>query len=261
MDDLGYMQLAMEKAKEALRNREVPVGCIIVYDDKIIADGSNEVNLTKNATRHAEMIAIEKVNKWCKNESKKPCSVFKDCILYVTTEPCIMCAGALRIIGLTKVYYGCPNPRFGGCGSTLDVHIKKFHRPTAFESNSYESKSCTKKLKADLEGSVKGYNEGSDNDTQELTSNSSAIDAKGVIDDNKCILHTEDNKVETNSNFNDGCDTDFNKTLNCSGGLMSEMSIGLLKKFYSGENPNAPHPKDKSGRQYPSVIDSEMLKK
>ena len=100
---------------------EVPVGCIFVYNDNIIATGSNEVNETKNATRHAEIIAIDKVIKHCELNKTNFSDVFKETTVYVTVEPCIMCASALRNLELKHVVYGCANERFGGCESVIDV--------------------------------------------------------------------------------------------------------------------------------------------
>ncbi|KAJ8020168.1 tRNA-specific adenosine deaminase 2 [Holothuria leucospilota] len=109
------------QAKAALLQGEVPVGCLLVYDGQIIGKGKNGVNFTKNATRHAEMLAIEEALDWCKNRNVAYKEVFARTDLYVNVEPCIMCAGALRISGLRRVVYGCSNERFGGCGSILDV--------------------------------------------------------------------------------------------------------------------------------------------
>lgn len=119
---MKWMERTFEYAEEAMRNREVPVGCILVYEDKEIATGCNEVNETKNATRHAEIVAIDKVIQWCQHEGLNVDDVFKDSTLYVTVEPCIMCAAALRQVGVRKVVYGCANERFGGCGSILSIH-------------------------------------------------------------------------------------------------------------------------------------------
>ncbi|XP_046361525.2 tRNA-specific adenosine deaminase 2-like [Haliotis rufescens] len=116
-----WMGKAMELAHNALKNREVPVGCIMVYKDEVIATGRNEVNETKNATRHAEIVAIEEVFKWCKANDKKATEVFSELVLYVTVEPCIMCAGALKQMHVPMVVFGCANERFGGCGSILNV--------------------------------------------------------------------------------------------------------------------------------------------
>ena len=116
-----WMEKALGFAEEALKSQEVPVGCIIVFEESIIANGGNEVNKTKNATRHAEIIAIEQVRKFCHDQSLDPTKVFQSSTLYVTVEPCIMCAGALRQIEIPLVVYGCKNDRFGGCGSIIDV--------------------------------------------------------------------------------------------------------------------------------------------
>ncbi|XP_048345348.1 tRNA-specific adenosine deaminase 2 isoform X1 [Sphaerodactylus townsendi] len=93
----------------------------MVYNREVIGKGKNEVNKTKNATRHAEMVAIDQVIDWCHQHKKDPEEVFGHSVLYVTVEPCIMCAAALRIMKIPLVVYGCQNERFGGCGSVLDI--------------------------------------------------------------------------------------------------------------------------------------------
>jgi len=127
--EIYFMKEALKCAEQALRQREVPVGCVIVFENEVVAHGSNDVNRTKNATRHAELIAIDDLRTWCKNNTKCFDSIINQCILYVTTEPCIMCAAVLRIIKLEHVVYGCKNERFGGCGSRLHIH------EDAFDSN------------------------------------------------------------------------------------------------------------------------------
>jgi tRNA-specific adenosine deaminase 2 len=131
-----FMKLAFDQAKEALTRLEVPVGCVIIQDGHVIGSGSNRTNETRNATRHAEMEAIDMVlNEWHKTSETKtdpslgplPTHVdvvkrFGNCDLFVTCEPCIMCAAALCLLGFRKVYYGCTNDRFGGCGSVLSLH-------------------------------------------------------------------------------------------------------------------------------------------
>ncbi|KAL3857771.1 hypothetical protein ACJMK2_012408 [Sinanodonta woodiana] len=117
-----WMEETFLLAEEALKLGEVPVGCAFVYKDQIIATGKNEVNETKNACRHAEIVAIDKVLNWCDERGDKSEDVFRESALYVTVEPCIMCAGALRQIGVSLVVYGCKNDRFGGCGSIISVH-------------------------------------------------------------------------------------------------------------------------------------------
>ncbi|KAB0379606.1 hypothetical protein FD755_007390, partial [Muntiacus reevesi] len=108
-------------AKDALDNTEVPVGCLMVYNNEVVGKGRNEVNQTKNATRHAEMVAIDQALDWCRRRGKSPSDVFEHTVLYVTVEPCIMCAAALRLMRIPLVVYGCQNERFGGCGSVLDI--------------------------------------------------------------------------------------------------------------------------------------------
>ncbi|KAK2169118.1 hypothetical protein LSH36_12g15004 [Paralvinella palmiformis] len=117
-----WMEQAMILAKDALNSGEVPVGCIFVYDEHIVAKGRNQVNMKKNATRHAELVAIDMLMEWCQMKNVGFNHVIKRSILYVTVEPCIMCCGALRHLQLGLVVYGCSNDRFGGCGSVLNVH-------------------------------------------------------------------------------------------------------------------------------------------
>lgn len=109
-----YMDLAFEHAHEALARQEVPVGCIFVYNDKVIARGRNTVNETRNATRHAEMNCIEQVLEFCKTEQLNWKQVFAELSVFVTVEPCIMCAAALCDLNIKDVTFGCRNDRFGG---------------------------------------------------------------------------------------------------------------------------------------------------
>ncbi|XP_048392128.1 tRNA-specific adenosine deaminase 2 isoform X2 [Stegostoma tigrinum] len=73
------------------------------------------------ATRHAEMVAIDQVLEWCHQRDRDQKEVFEQVVLYVTVEPCIMCAAALRLLNIPLVVYGCENERFGGCGSVLNI--------------------------------------------------------------------------------------------------------------------------------------------
>ncbi|OJT07623.1 tRNA-specific adenosine deaminase 2 [Trametes pubescens] len=119
---LEWMQCAMDMAEEALAAQEVPVGCVFVRDNKIIARARNRTNQLRNATRHAELEAIDEIladKQLTPEVTEHPLS---STTLYVTVEPCIMCASALRQMGIKEVYYGCGNDRFGGCGSVLGVN-------------------------------------------------------------------------------------------------------------------------------------------
>ena len=106
-DDKFYMKLALEEARKAYELDEVPIGCIIVKDDKVIARAYNRKSLDNIATYHAEILAIEDVcrrlNTW----------YLDDCILYTTVEPCMMCTGAIIQARISKVVYGANNDAFG----------------------------------------------------------------------------------------------------------------------------------------------------
>ncbi|KAJ0091267.1 hypothetical protein Patl1_14155 [Pistacia atlantica] len=100
--------------------------CVILDDGKVIATGRNRTTETRNASRHAEMEAIDiLLDQWQKQglSQLKVAEKFSRCCLYVTCEPCIMCASALSILGIKEVYYGCANEKFGGCGSILSLHL------------------------------------------------------------------------------------------------------------------------------------------
>ncbi len=131
-NDRQGMVEALNMAEFALKCNEVPVGCVIVYKGSVISKGCNEVNATKNATRHAEMIAIDQLLEYCSQYSLLPCNVFRNVTLYVTVEPCIMCTYALISCGISRIVFGCCNERFGGCGSVLSVHDSKMLQMETF---------------------------------------------------------------------------------------------------------------------------------
>ncbi|XP_049795143.1 tRNA-specific adenosine deaminase 2 [Schistocerca nitens] len=120
-DTQQWMNKAFDIAELALSNGEVPVGCVFVCRNDVIADGANTVNRTKNATRHAEMNCIDMVMRSCKIADVDWRKVFPEVEVFVTVEPCIMCCSALSSLHVKRVTYGCDNFRFGGCGSVLDV--------------------------------------------------------------------------------------------------------------------------------------------
>lgn len=117
----SWMLKALDEAQMALTRGEVPVGCIFVYEGSVIARGSNRVTETKNATQHAEIVAIDSIMKMCTTGGLDSKAVFHNTTLYVTVEPCVMCAAALRLVEISTVVFGCHNERFGGCGSVLNV--------------------------------------------------------------------------------------------------------------------------------------------
>lgn len=114
------MENALENGRQANASNEVPVGCVFVYKNEIIAYGANMVNKTKNASRHAEFICIDQVLDYCKTHNLWHADVFRDTSVVVTVEPCIMCAAALNQLKVKEIIFGCINDRFGG-KTVLDV--------------------------------------------------------------------------------------------------------------------------------------------
>ena len=119
-----YMREALKQAKLAYERDEVPIGAVIVYQDQIIAKAHNQVETLKDPSAHAEMIAITSA------ASTLDCKWLHDCTLYVTIEPCSMCAGALVLSRLKTIYFGASDPKTGACGSVLNIsqHPKLNHQ-------------------------------------------------------------------------------------------------------------------------------------
>jgi tRNA(adenine34) deaminase len=113
--DESFMKEALRLAQKAFAQEEVPVGAVVVRGGRIIARAFNQVELLKDATAHAEMLAITEaeaaIGDWRLN----------DCDLYVTKEPCAMCAGALVHVRMRRVIFGCDDPRGGAAGGALNL--------------------------------------------------------------------------------------------------------------------------------------------
>lgn len=105
--DNYFMDLAFKEAKKAFKKNEIPVGCIIVKNNKIISRAYNKKEKNNKTIDHAEIIAITKANKKIKNWR------LDNCIMYVTMEPCMMCCGAIEQSRIKKVIYGCKNDKYG----------------------------------------------------------------------------------------------------------------------------------------------------
>ena len=124
MEDQIYMDAALELAQEAFTDGEVPVGCVIVRNGQIIGRGRNRRETDKTALGHAEMEAISDA---CKNLGGWR---LWDCTLYVTLEPCPMCAGAIVNARIPRVVYGAADAKNGACGSVCDLFSMEFnHHP------------------------------------------------------------------------------------------------------------------------------------
>ena len=122
MDHEYYMKEAIRQARKAEKLMEVPSGCVIVYEGKIIARGYNRRNTDKNTLSHAEMNAIRKASK------KLGDWRLEGCTLYVTLEPCQMCSGAIVQSRIDEVVIGCMNPKAGCAGSVLNLlEVQEFN--------------------------------------------------------------------------------------------------------------------------------------
>ena len=125
MEDIELMQAALELAKEAAEAGEVPVGCVIARHGEIVGRGRNRREEGKNALAHAE---IEAINDACRNLGGWR---LWECTLYVTLEPCPMCAGAILNARIPRVVYGAADAKAGCCGSVCDLFAMDFnHHPT-----------------------------------------------------------------------------------------------------------------------------------
>jgi tRNA(adenine34) deaminase len=115
MDDIHFMEEAIKEAKEAFEKDEPPVGAVIVKDGDIIARGHNLRESLQDPTAHAEMLAIRaaaaRLGRWR----------LSDCVIYVTLEPCIMCAGAMVLARLERLVYGAHDPKAGAVGSLMNL--------------------------------------------------------------------------------------------------------------------------------------------
>ena len=114
-EDEKFMKAALAQAKKAAAIDEVPIGCVIVYEGKIIARGYNKRNKEKNTLSHAEMNAIRKASKYLGDWR------LEGCTMYITLEPCPMCAGAIVQARIPRVVIGSMNPKAGCAGSVLNL--------------------------------------------------------------------------------------------------------------------------------------------
>jgi len=123
--DEHFMRLAIREAERALEHDDVPVGAVIVRDGEVAGIGHNERELRQDPTAHAELLAIR--------EAARSLGSWRllDCVLYVTLEPCAMCAGAIVLARLPRVIYAASDPKAGAAGSVLDIlgEPRLNHRP------------------------------------------------------------------------------------------------------------------------------------
>ena len=131
-----YMREAMRQAKKAAALKEVPIGCVIVHDGAIIARGYNRRTIDKNVLAHAEIIAIRKA---CRKIGDWR---LEDCTMYVTLEPCPMCAGAIINARIPRVVYGASDRKFGACSSVCSLFQMGFNHHPVVEGGVLEEESA-----------------------------------------------------------------------------------------------------------------------
>ena len=137
-EDEKYMKEAIRQAKKAWKIEEVPIGCVIVYQGKIIGRGYNRRTTDKNPLAHAEISAIKKASKVMGDWR------LEDCTMYVTLEPCQMCAGAIVQSRMKKVVIGSMNPKAGCAGSVLNLlQMAQFNHQVEIERGVLEEECST----------------------------------------------------------------------------------------------------------------------
>ena len=139
MNDEAYMSLALKLAAEAAAEGEVPVGCVITLGDRVVGTGRNRRETGKSALAHAELEAI--------GEACRALGGWRlwQCVLYVTLEPCPMCAGAILNARIPRVVYGAADPKAGACGSVLRLFDLPFNHKPAVDGGVLEAE-CAEQL-------------------------------------------------------------------------------------------------------------------
>jgi len=124
----SHMALALEEARKAAQRGEVPVGAVVVKDGRVIATARNETRARPDPTAHAELLAIRRASEALGQERLTGCD------LYVTLEPCAMCAGAIAAARIARLYYGASDPKSGGVeqGARVFAHAQSHHRPEVY---------------------------------------------------------------------------------------------------------------------------------
>lgn len=138
---LDYMRLALRQADKAEAIDEVPVGCVIVKDNKVIASAYNQKESKNDCTCHAEILAIKKASKKLNNWR------LIDCDMYVTLEPCVMCSGAIISSRIKNLYFGAYDPKSGAFGSSINVQETQQLNHTVNIYSGILEEECSQKIK------------------------------------------------------------------------------------------------------------------
>lgn len=135
-DIYRFMYAALQEAEFAANKEEVPIGAVIVHKNRVIGRGYNQTETLKDATAHAEMIAITAAANHLQSK------YLDECELYVTVEPCVMCTGAILLSRIKRIYFGTFEPKFGACGSLYDlINTGKYNHKTEVFSGIYNEES------------------------------------------------------------------------------------------------------------------------
>ncbi len=139
-DDIHWMHEALLLAKHAVAHQEVPVGAVVIYDDKIIGKGWNQPILQKDPCAHAEIIALREASRFLNNYR------LLDTTLYVTLEPCVMCVGAMLHARIKRLVFGAYDPKTGAVGSVFDLLSDCRHNHTIDVKGGVLKEKCTDML-------------------------------------------------------------------------------------------------------------------
>jgi len=204
-----HMLSALEEARNALAAREVPVGCTFVCGrtGQVLASGRNRMTERCNATSHAELLAASFVL----SSSPTPeigRARLRECTLYVTVEPCVMCAAAMLSLGVKRIVFGCFNENFGGCGTVLNVH--------------------------------RGVAECLGGGGSTLSTLPTISDTRSLSRDMKPIVAQDTSSTTLSTLSSSSILTSTPPSLEVVGGIREKEAIDLLRAFYRAPNPKAP---------------------
>ncbi len=115
IDDERWMESAIKEAEQAYKRKEVPIGAVVVHDGRIIGRGYNQIESLQDPTAHAEIIAITAAATYLGSRR------LEECTMYVTLEPCAMCAGAIVLARIPRLVFGAPDPKAGACGTLFNI--------------------------------------------------------------------------------------------------------------------------------------------
>ncbi|KAK4239489.1 hypothetical protein C8A03DRAFT_14144 [Achaetomium macrosporum] len=283
-----FMREALDMARLALRTNETPVGCVLVYRERVIAKGMNATNVTRNGTRHAELMAISALLSYSPSSDLEPStngtlakgaaakpplgdrtnesqptetsswgdvdpsdghlypygqklhpsprvdpSVIRECTLYVTVEPCVMCASLLRQLGIKKVYFGAVNDKFGGTGGVFRIHKNSpYSMASAPPSPApQEGRGIARPAIERRPASTDVVTEEQDTMQEEAESNTGNLAPPFVA---PADLPGDGGNIE--------------RGFEAEGGWGRDEAVTLLRQFYVQENNRAPVPRKKEGR-------------